>query len=213
MRLVPLRNTSTRPPDGDSGSEVPGGFSWRCAHWSFPRFAWECSRSRCSHCLFCTSGSALTQSVVGTIRTRMRNFQATPIAPFRRPNGIIAEGVERHGCRERRDGPGMALRGVPLERWWSEGTPPQAGPDVGGKRFWLLFPRLEKVTRPAGRNHCISQHANKLDYEHQVSSPKHAPIKQANCDTPPHHPALLTAITLTSVNTLLYPHGYPHPQL
>ena len=32
MRLVPLRNTSTRPPDGDSGSEVLGGFSWRYAH-------------------------------------------------------------------------------------------------------------------------------------------------------------------------------------
>mgnify|MGYP000473442088 CR=1 FL=1 len=28
---VPLRNTSTRPPDGDSGSEVLGGFSWRYA--------------------------------------------------------------------------------------------------------------------------------------------------------------------------------------
>ena len=43
-------------------------------------------------------------------------FQAARNAPFRRPNGIIAEGVERQGCRERRDGPGMALRGVPLER-------------------------------------------------------------------------------------------------
>ncbi|GAD64663.1 hypothetical protein PA6_044_00140 [Aquipseudomonas alcaligenes NBRC 14159] len=32
MRLVPLRNTSTRPPDGDSDPEVPGGFSLRCAH-------------------------------------------------------------------------------------------------------------------------------------------------------------------------------------
>ena len=32
LRLVPLRNPPTRPPDGDSGSEVPGGFSWRCAH-------------------------------------------------------------------------------------------------------------------------------------------------------------------------------------
>ena len=26
LRLVPLRNTSTRPTDGDSGSELPGGF-------------------------------------------------------------------------------------------------------------------------------------------------------------------------------------------
>jgi len=36
--------------------------------------------------------------------------------PFRRPSGITVEGVERHGCRESRDGPGMALHGVPLER-------------------------------------------------------------------------------------------------
>ena len=36
--------------------------------------------------------------------------------PIRRPSGIVAEGVERHGCRESRDGPGMALRGVPLEQ-------------------------------------------------------------------------------------------------
>jgi hypothetical protein len=36
--------------------------------------------------------------------------------PFRRPSGIAVEGVERHGCRESHDGPGMALRGAPLER-------------------------------------------------------------------------------------------------
>ena len=36
--------------------------------------------------------------------------------PFRRPSGITVEGVERHGCRESCDGPGMALRSVPLER-------------------------------------------------------------------------------------------------
>ena len=41
--LVPLRNTSTRPPDGDSGSEVPCGFSLRCAReyssvgWKTPK--------------------------------------------------------------------------------------------------------------------------------------------------------------------------------
>jgi len=40
---VPLRNTSTRPPDGDSGSEVPCGFSLRCAReyssvgWKTPK--------------------------------------------------------------------------------------------------------------------------------------------------------------------------------
>ena len=42
--------------------------------------------------------------------------QTTPNAPFSRPSGIVAEGVERQGCRESLDGPGMALRGVPLEQ-------------------------------------------------------------------------------------------------
>ena len=58
---------------------------------------------------------------VGTTKKGMQNFQATPNAPFRRPNGIIAEGVERHGCRESRDGPGMALR-----RWAASGRAPGA---------------------------------------------------------------------------------------
>gem|GEM_PF-3662579 len=57
------------------------------------------------------------------------------IAPFRRPSAGGVEGVERHGCRESRDGPGMALRGGPLKRRRSEGTPAQPGPDAGASVF------------------------------------------------------------------------------
>mgnify|MGYP007009205749 CR=1 FL=1 len=41
--------------------------------------------------------------------------------PFRRPSGIAVEGVERHGCRESCDGPGMALR-----QWAASGRAPGA---------------------------------------------------------------------------------------
>lgn len=88
MRLVPLRNTSTRPPEGDRSP-------------SRPRVLWIIY-------FFCT------------------DRQATPTAPFRRVSGIAVEGVERHGCRESRDGPGMALRGVPLEWRWSKRTRSEA---------------------------------------------------------------------------------------
>jgi hypothetical protein len=54
---------------------------------------------------------------VGSVWLLLFNCDLTDDAqvPFRRPSGIAAEGVERHGCRESHDGPGMALRGVPLE--------------------------------------------------------------------------------------------------
>ncbi len=55
---VPLRNTSTRPTDGDSGSEVLGSPSRCCALLIVP-----------------------TQSV-GTIGKGIQNFQATPNAPL-----------------------------------------------------------------------------------------------------------------------------------
>ncbi len=60
-------------------------------------------------------------------------------SPVRRVSGIGAEGVERHGCRERRDGTRMSLRDVPLERRWSERTPSaqRAGP-YAGRAFSLL---------------------------------------------------------------------------
>ena len=59
--------------------------------------------------------------------------------PFRRPSVVAVEGVERHGCRESCDGPGMALRSVPLERRWSEGTLRAAkGRMQGSPSLWLL---------------------------------------------------------------------------
>ena len=84
MRLIPLRNTSTRPPEGDQVASLRnlcgigiGGV------WPLPL-------------LFNCDGTDDVQ------------------IPFRRPSGIAVEGVERHGCRESRDGPGMALLGVPV---------------------------------------------------------------------------------------------------
>ena len=59
--------------------------------------------------------------------------------PVRRVSGIAVEGVERHGCRERRDGPWMALRAVPLERQLRERTPAQPGPYAGASVFGYFF--------------------------------------------------------------------------
>ncbi|RBA60373.1 hypothetical protein DQ403_06600 [Stutzerimonas zhaodongensis] len=58
--------------------------------------------------------------------------------------------------RERRwamDGPSPRAPGTSPER----GKSSAARPGCRGKRFCLLFPRLEKVSRPAGRNQCLSQ--------------------------------------------------------
>ena len=84
MRLIPLRNTYTRPPEGDQIASL--------------RHLWK--------------------NKVGSVWLLLLKRDLTDDAqvPFSRPSGIAVEGVERHGCRESRDGPGMALRGVPLER-------------------------------------------------------------------------------------------------
>jgi len=83
MRLVPLRNTSTRPPEGDQVASL--------------RHLWKIK--------------------VGSVWILLlrRDLKDDAQVPFRRPSEITVEGVERHGCRESRDGPGMALHGVPLE--------------------------------------------------------------------------------------------------
>ena len=69
------------------------------------------------------------------------NSQATRAqVPVRRPNVVAVERVERHGCRESCAGPWMALRSVPLEWRWSEGTLRAAkGRMPGWPSFWLLF--------------------------------------------------------------------------
>ena len=58
-----------------------------------------------------------------------------------------------------------------------------AGPDAGAKRFWLLFPRLEKVTRPAGRNQTPKQLA-KSSKNSTLSRPRSFPPNAA----PPFSP-------------------------
>ena len=115
MRLVPLRNTSTRPPDG---VRIPSRLEVFC----FSIFCF---------CFCCT------------------HQQTTPSAPFRRVSGIDVEGVERHGCRESRDGPGMALRGVPLERRWSERTLREAQGRMVGQAFLVTFVATDKSDPPS----------------------------------------------------------------
>ncbi len=69
--------------------------------------------------------------------------------PFRRVSEIVVEGVERHGCRERRDGPRMALRGVPLERRWSERTRSEAQGRMQGQAFLVTFSVTGKSDPPS----------------------------------------------------------------
>ena len=64
-------------------------------------------------------------------------------------NGIVVEGVERHGCRESRDGPGMALRGVPPERRWSERTRSEAQGRMQGQDLLVTFVATDKSDPPS----------------------------------------------------------------
>ena len=59
------------------------------------------------------------------------------------------EGVERHGCRESRDGPGMALRSVPLEWRWSERTRSEAQGRMQGQAFLVTFSATGKSDPPS----------------------------------------------------------------
>lgn len=53
-----------------------------------------------------------------------------------------------------------ALRRRPAGRTAERGNPARsAGPDDQGKRFWLLFWQLKKVTRPAGAERELSEHS------------------------------------------------------
>ena len=58
---------------------------------------------------------------------------------FGRPSGGSAQWVDRHGCRESRDGPWMARFGVPTERDWSEGHLSAARAVRGSQAFLLTF--------------------------------------------------------------------------
>ena len=55
-----------------------------------------------------------------------------------------------------------------------------------GKRFWLLFPRLEKVTRPAGRNQCVNHPHKKAAARTQKKQP--AKLQLAQPTRHLHHP-------------------------
>jgi hypothetical protein len=64
---------------------------------------------------------------------------ARTTSPVRRVSGIGVQGVEQHGCCERRKGPWTALVRRPTERRWRERTRNEAqrnaGPDVGCPSF------------------------------------------------------------------------------
>ena len=53
------------------------------------------------------------------------------------------EWVDRHGCRESRDGPWMARRGVPTERDRSEGHLSAARAVRGGESALVTLPLLQ----------------------------------------------------------------------
>ena len=62
-----------------------------------------------------------------------------------------AKGVKGHGrplYADPRSGDGANEPGAKRRAGWR------------GKPFWFLLGRLPKGTRPAGRNHCPSQHEN-----------------------------------------------------
>ena len=152
MRLVPLRNTSTRPADGEfarmkvSSFRQPGVVGLPTATEQ-PRRRVDnaaCGLSTSSthggqRCAVAhpTAHSVIvpTQSV-RTIDAHTTNSNARATTspahqklgpgsgPVRRLSGVVEPGVERHGCRESADGPGTALRrGPPRSGSWSnDGT-------------------------------------------------------------------------------------------
>ena len=94
-------------------------------------------------------------------------------SPPRRANAIVVEEVERHGCRESRDGPGMALRGGPLERRWSERTLAQPGPDDRAEGFGYFCPQKSLAWEGETKN--ISKNA--------ANRNRHKNNQQANTQT------------------------------
>src|SRR5690606_16444740 len=153
MRLVPLRNTSTRPPDGDSGSEVPGGFSLRCAReyssvgWktpkAFPPMAnakpawWMASAIHPKH-----------WSIPHSVR-HVLSLSGSVKCPFRRVSGIVAQRGEPHVCGERLKGPGTALVSRPSERRWSERTRSEAQGRMQGQDLLVPFGATAKRNPPS----------------------------------------------------------------
>ena len=154
MPLAPLHSDSIRPPDGAFGVAC---WSERLetskAHLCFA--VQTCRRLRpdppsvsgwvqpISSCDRLRTSYVLTLARHRFPPFHRTTFQTTRNAPFRRPSAGGVEGVERHGCRESRDGTWMSLRGGPLEHHRSEGTPAQPGPDAGASVFVSLFANLQ----------------------------------------------------------------------
>lgn len=89
------------------------------------------------------------QKIASLVPTRTAR-QATPNAPFRRPNGIAAQRGERHGCRESREGPWMALARRPSEQRWSEASRAQRDPDAGARPFGSFWGDCQKEPAQQG---------------------------------------------------------------
>ncbi len=137
MPNAPLHSACTRPSDGDPGAHCSACVGWKTPPAAFP-----------------PSGALVDNAArLSTLRITFRHARTD--GPVRRVSGIGVEGVERHGCRESCDGPGTALRSMPLERLWSERTlsAQRPEPDVGCVSSWLLLlaAQQEEVTRRARR--------------------------------------------------------------
>ncbi len=133
MPLNPLRNDSTRPPDGAFGFVCEIGVleAKQPVGAGLPAMLLL---------LFCFCLSLCLPEVSQT--TRSPN-------PVRRPSG---GGVERgvwHGCQTRNDGPGMALRDDPRNSTGARGVERSETRMPGALSLWLLSlcAGKEKVTR------------------------------------------------------------------
>ncbi len=109
-----------------------------------------------------------SSALLGFLCTR---YQAMPFAPFRRPSGIVAEGSERHGCRERRKGPWMALVRRPPEQRWNEGSRAQRDPDAGARLFGSFWGDCQKELAQQGETNLPSTSQIVQKTQHPQPSP------------------------------------------
>ena len=76
------------------------------------------------------------------------------------PRFFGVSGGERHGCRGSRDGPGMALRGVPLKLRFNEGIfRPKRKTGCPGQAFLVTSLAFERSNSPEGAKQKIRAHA------------------------------------------------------
>ncbi len=92
----------------------------------------------------------------------LEKLQATRSGfPFRRPSTGVAQGGSRHGCRERSDGPWMALARRPSEQRWSEGSRAQRDPDAGARPFGSFWGDCQKGLAQQGETNASANPANR----------------------------------------------------